>query len=124
MATAPADIRLHQKSRMLELDYGNNETYQLSCEFLRVNSPSAEVRGHGGTGGSLPTGKNLVNITAIEPVGHYAIQLVFSDGHDSGIYSWDYLYDLCQRHDEYWQAYLDALKQQGLRRDPVVIWSE
>ena len=124
MTSAPADIRLHQKSRMLELDYGNNETYQLSCEFLRVNSPSAEVRGHGGAGGSLPTGKKLVNITAIEPVGHYAIQLVFSDGHDSGIYSWDYLYDLCQRQDDYWQAYLDALQQQGLRRDPVVIWSE
>ena len=121
---APADIRLHQKSRELELDYGHEGSYRLSCEFLRVHSPSAEVRGHGGSGGELPVGKNLVNITAIEPVGHYAIQLVFSDGHDSGIYSWDYLYDLCRRRDDYWQAYLDAVAKLGQRRDPVVIWSE
>ena len=120
----PIDIRLHQKSRLLELDYGAGECYQLSCEFLRVHSPSAEVRGHGGSGGELPVGKNLVNITAVEAVGHYAIQLVFSDDHDSGIYSWDYLYDLCQRQSDYWQAYLDAVAKLGQRRDPVVIWSE
>ncbi len=120
----PTDIRLHQKSRELELDYGHGECYRLSCEFLRVHSPSAEVRGHGGSGGELPAGKNLVNITAIEPVGHYAIQLVFSDGHDSGLYSWDYLYELCRNREAYWQAYLDALAAQGRRRDPVLIWSE
>lgn len=120
----PVDIRLHQKSRELELDYGNGESYRLSCEFLRVNTPSAEARGHGGAGGELPTGKKLVNITAIEPVGHYALQLTFSDGHDSGLYSWDYLEDLCLRRDQYWQAYLEALETQGKKRDPVVIWSE
>lgn len=120
----PVHIHLHQKARELELDYGEGDCCRLSCEFLRVHSPSAEVRGHGGSGGELPHGKRLVNISAIRPVGHYALQLVFTDGHDSGLFSWDYLDDLCRHRERYWQAYLDALASQGLRRDPVLIWSE
>lgn len=120
----PVRLQLHQKSRELEIDYGNGDNHRLSCEFLRVHSPSAEVQGHGGQGGELPVGKALVNIARIEPVGHYAIRLVFNDGHDSGLYSWDYLADLCRNRDAYWQAYQDALSKQGGKRDPVVIWRE
>ena len=105
----PTEIKLHQQSRVLELTFSNGRTFQLSCEFLRVHSPSAEVRGHGPGQETLQTGKRDVGITALESVGHYAIRPAFSDGHDTGIYSWDYLYDLGERQDELWQRYLERL---------------
>ncbi|MEJ2677387.1 MAG: DUF971 domain-containing protein, partial [Acidihalobacter sp.] len=105
----PTDIRLHQQSRILELAYENGRHFHLPCEYLRVYSPSAEVRGHGPGQEVLQTGKESVNITAIEPVGNYAVKLVFSDGHDTGIYDWNYLYELGENQTENWQAYLDRL---------------
>ena len=116
----PRDIRLHRRSRELELEYPGGERYSLPCEYLRVYSPSAEVRGHGSGQETLQTGKLNVGISAIKPVGRYALQLVFDDGHDTGLYSWDYLYELCTRQSEYWQDYLDRLNQAGASRDPEV----
>jgi DUF971 family protein len=116
----PRNIRLHQRSRELELEYGGGERYRLSCEYLRVYSPSAEVRGHGSGQETLQTGKLNVGIKAIKPVGRYALQLVFDDGHDTGLYSWDYLYELCTRQTERWQDYLDQLDRAGAGRDPDV----
>ena len=116
----PSGIQLHTRSRELELDYGNDESYRLSCEYLRVYSPSAEVRGHGPGQEVLQSGKQHVAITAINPVGNYALQLVFDDGHDTGLYSWDYLYQLCLEQDRRWQAYLDQLQEAGASRDPDV----
>ena len=95
----PTDIILHQQSRALEIAFDDGKRSRLACEFLRVHSPSAEVRGHGPGQEVLQTGKKNVTITAIEPVGNYAIKLVFSDGHDTGLYSWDYLYSLVLDHD-------------------------
>ena len=119
-STTPIGIELHQKSRELELIYASGERVRLSCELLRVLSPSAEVRGHGQGQEVLQTGKINVAITAIKPVGNYAIQLVFSDGHDSGIFSWKYLRELADNKDDYWQAYLDQLHEAGASRDPEV----
>jgi DUF971 family protein len=116
----PRNIRLHQRSRELELEYGGGERYRLSCEYLRVYSPSAEVRGHGSGQETLQTGKLNVGIKAIKPVGRYALQLVFDDGHDTGLYSWDYLYELCTQQAEHWQDYLDRLDRAGAGRDPDV----
>jgi len=116
----PRDIRLHRRSRELELEYAGGERYRLSCEYLRVYSPSAEVRGHGSGQETLQTGKLNVGIKAIKPVGRYALQLVFDDGHDTGLYSWDYLYELCTRQAEHWQDYLDRLDRAGANRDPDV----
>lgn len=116
----PENIALHTRSRELELDYGDSENYRLSCEFLRVHSPSAEVKGHGPGQEVLQTGKQNIAITAIEPVGNYALQLVFDDGHDTGLYSWDYLYKLCHEHDELWQDYLHRMEAAGASRDPDV----
>ena len=99
----PAEIRLHQKTRRLELVY-ENARYELSHEFLRVFSPSAAVRGHGRGQETLQLGKRDVAIERIEPVGNYALRLVFSDGHDSGLYSWDLLYNFCRHRDALWQA--------------------
>ena len=113
----PRHLQLHQKSRILEIVYDERESYNLPCEFLRVYSPSAEVRGHGAEQVKLVVGKSQVNIAEIKPVGHYAVQLVFSDGHDSGIYSWAYLYTLCQKQHSYWQRYLDKLEAAGASRD-------
>lgn len=90
----------------------------LSCEYLRVYSPSAEVRGHGAGQEVLQVGKESVNITGIEPVGNYAVRLTFSDGHDTGLYSWDYLYDLAEHQDTLWQAYLERLAAAGVQRKP------
>jgi len=112
----PTDIRLHQKSRQLEITFDNDAHFSLPCEFLRVYSPSAEVRGHGPGQDVLQTGKQEVNIVGIEPVGQYAIKLTFSDGHDTGLYSWDYLYDLGQRHSELWADYLTRLMAAGIKR--------
>lgn len=115
----PIDIRLHQSSRLLELHFDNGTECMLSCEFLRVYSPSAEVRGHGHGQEVLQTGKEDVNIVGIEPVGNYAIKLVFSDGHDTGLYSWDYLYDLASRYEALWLEYLGKLSMAGITRKTV-----
>jgi DUF971 family protein len=116
----PVAIQLHSRSRQLELEYASGETYSLSCEYLRVYSPSAEVLGHGPGQEVLQTGKLKVGITAIKPVGNYALQLVFDDGHDTGLYSWRYLYELCQKQDTKWQEYLGRLAEAGASRDPEV----
>lgn len=112
----PTDIRLHQASRKLEVVFDDGAHFHLSCEFLRVYSPSAEVRGHGAGQEVLQVGKENVNIVAIEPVGQYAVKLSFSDGHDTGLYSWDYLYDLGARQAELWQNYLARLTAAGIQR--------
>ena len=113
----PTAITLHKASRTLELSYGE-QSYQLPVEFLRVYSPSAEVRGHGPGQETLQFGKRDVEITDIEPVGHYAIQLTFSDGHDTGIYSWDLLYGYGEKQDAMWASYLKRLEEAGQSRDP------
>jgi len=116
MAPRPTDLTLHQVSRILEISFDDGSTFRLPCEYLRVYSPSAEVRGHGPGQAVLQVGKEHVNITAIEPMGHYAVKLVFDDGHDSGLYSWDMLYDLGARQAEYWQDYLQRLAEAGYQR--------
>lgn len=113
----PSEIKLHQKSRRLELIYEGGETFALDFEYLRVYTPSAEARGHGPGQETLQTGKRNVEIERIEPVGTYALRLVFSDGHDSGLYSWDLLYNLGKHHDELWLNYLAQIEAQGLSRD-------
>ncbi len=112
----PIDIRLHQASRLLEIKFDNNTECQLSCEFLRVYSPSAEVKGHGLGQEVLQLDKEDVNIVAIEPVGNYAVKLVFSDGHNTGLYSWDYLYDLGHDYEALWLEYLGKLDAAGVHR--------
>lgn len=113
----PTEIKLHQKSRMLEIVFADNRSFQLSTELLRVFSPSAEVRGHGPGQEILQTGKRNVDILTIEPVGNYAVKLSFSDGHDTGLYSWDLLYSLGEHQEELWQGYLARLQQAGASRD-------
>lgn len=113
----PVELRLHQASRQLEVVFDDDTRGMLPCEFLRVYSPSAEVRGHGPGQEVLQTGKEAVNITAIEPVGNYAVKLEFSDGHNTGLYSWDYLYDLTRDHDKLWREYLDRLAAAGHTRN-------
>ena len=113
----PVRIVLHTQSRAMEIEFSDGRTFRLSFEFLRVHSPSAEVRGHGPGQEVLQVGKRDVDIVSLDTVGHYAVQPVFSDGHDSGIYSWDYLYMLGERHDAMWQAYLDKLAAAGARRE-------
>jgi DUF971 family protein len=115
----PTEIKLHQKSRFLELAFENGARYELSYEFLRVFTPSAEARGHAPGQETLQVGKRDVEILGIEPVGNYAIKPVFSDGHDSGLFSWDMLHTLCIHRDELWQAYLDRLAEAGASRDPA-----
>jgi DUF971 family protein len=117
MATyQPTNLLLHQHSRMLEVSFDDGVTYRLPCEYLRVYSPSAEVRGHGPGQGTLQVGKEAVNITDIEPVGNYAVRLLFDDGHNTGLYTWDYLYLLGKQFDAKWQDYLDALRDAGQAR--------
>lgn len=115
----PAEVKLRQKSNLLELRFGE-ELFQLPAEFLRVHSPSAEVRGHGPGQAQLQSGKLHVALNGVEPQGNYALRLVFDDGHNSGIFTWDYLYDLGLHQERYWQAYLDALAAAGKTRDPDV----
>ena len=122
-APLPQNIIVHQQSKVLELAY-EDKTYQLPFEFLRVWSPSAEVRGHGVGQETLQTGKRDVLINTIEQVGHYAIKPVFSDGHDSGIFSWDYLYEMCTNQEEMWQDYLDRMEQAGASRDIAMVKDE
>lgn len=114
----PTEIKLHQQSRILEIAFNDGSRFNMPCEYLRVFSPSAEVRGHGPGQEVLQVGKKNVEIKAIEPVGQYAVVLVFSDGHDSGIYSWDYLYDLGRKQDFYWKAYLRRMEEAGESREP------
>jgi DUF971 family protein len=113
----PTGVVVHSKSRALELQYANDQTYRLPFELLRVYSPSAEVQGHGPGQETLQTGKRDVTLVSVEPVGHYALQLTFSDGHNTGIYSWDILHDLAVRQDELWEEYLAKLEMTGLDRD-------
>jgi DUF971 family protein len=113
----PSEIKLHKKSRILELVYPQGEKFELDFEFLRVFTPSAEARGHGPGQEVLQTGKRLIDIDDLQPVGTYALRPVFSDGHDSGLYSWDLLYNLGQHREELWQEYLKQLETQGLSRD-------
>jgi DUF971 family protein len=115
----PTEIKLHQTSRALEIAFSDARRFRLPYEFLRVHSPSAEVRGHGPGQEVLQVGKRDVAIAEVEAVGHYAIRPSFSDGHDTGIYSWDYLYDLGLRQDELWQHYLERMTRAGASRDPA-----
>lgn len=115
-APIPQDIVVDQKAKHLELVY-EGASYRLPFEFLRVWSPSAEVRGHGPGQETLQTGKRHVLIDALEPVGHYAIKPTFSDGHDSGIYTWEYLYEMCVNFEAMWQDYLQQLEVAGIERD-------
>lgn len=113
----PTEIKLHQVSRMLEIAFDDGKSFRLPCEFLRVYSPSAEVRGHGPGQETLQIGKKNVEIKAVEPVGNYAVQLAFSDGHNTGIYSWDILYDYGMRQQSMWAQYLEKLKAAGASRE-------
>lgn len=112
----PTDIKLHRKSKTLEVHFPDGVGGTLSAEFLRVHSPSAEVQGHGKP--ILQTGKRDVGLSAIEPVGNYAVRLTFDDGHDSGLYHWDTLYHFLQNETTLWQSYLDRLADAGASRDP------
>ena len=113
----PTDIKLLQKLRIVEITFDNGEHYSLPCEYLRVHSPSAEVRGHTPSQAVLQVGKKNVNIVGIDPVGQYAVKLIFDDGHDTGLYTWDNLYDLSVNQNKYWQEYLDKLNAAGKGRD-------
>jgi DUF971 family protein len=117
-APIPTEIKLHQKSRRMEIEFSDGKRFELPFEFLRVYSPSAEVRGHGPGQEVLQTGKQEVGIVSLEPVGSYAVQPTFSDGHDTGIYSWDYLYDLGMNYEPLWQEYLRRMKDAGASRAP------
>src|SRR5512140_1248695 len=114
----PTEIKLHQRSRVMELSFSDGRNFSLTYELLRVYSPSAEVRGHGPGQEVLQVGKKDIDITHVEPIGSYALQLVFSDGHDSGLFSWDYFYSLGMHQDEMWQHYLQRIKEAGASREP------
>ena len=113
----PTEIKLHQASRAMELTFADGTSFRMPYEYLRVYSPSAEARGHGPGQETLQVGKREVTIAEVEPVGHYAIRPKFSDGHDTGIYSWEYLHDLGTRQQELWQRYLARLAAAGASRD-------
>jgi DUF971 family protein len=112
----PSEIRLHRKSKMLEVAWEDGTRYSLPCEYLRVYSPSAEVRGHGPGQEVLLVGKEQVGIRAVEPVGNYAVKFIFDDGHDSGLYGWGYLRWLGENHEENWATYLQRLAEAGYKR--------
>lgn len=117
MERTPVEIRLRKNSRLLAVEFDDGSRFDLPFEYLRVHSPSAEVKGHGGPGQDvLQTGKERVQIRKIEPIGHYAVRLVFDDGHDTGLYTWNYLYELGRDRDRNWQAYLDRLSAAGYAR--------
>jgi DUF971 family protein len=118
MGASPTNVTLHQASRLLEISYDDGSAYKLPYEYLRVYSPSAEVRGHGPGQETLQVGKREVTIDTVEAVGHYALRPKFSDGHDTGIYSWEYLHELGAHQAELWQRYLDRLQAAGATRDP------
>ena len=119
MTSAPRSITLHRKSARLELEFAGEDPFLLPAEYLRVYSPSAEVKGHGPGQEVLQTGKRDVLISRVEAVGNYAIRLYFDDGHSSGIYSWEYLHELCHNEASLWQDYLDKLKAAGESRVPL-----
>ena len=114
----PTEIRLRKQERILEIDFDDGSRFALPAELLRVESPSAEVQGHGPGQRTLIAGRRHVGIMAVEPVGNYAVRIKFDDLHDTGIFSWRYLYNLGREKDRVWQAYLDALAERGLSRDP------
>ncbi len=117
MSPRPTEIKLHRRSRVLELTFDDGRRFELPCEYLRVYSPSAEVQGHGPGQRVLQTGKRRVNIESIVPVGNYAVSLHFDDGHQTGIYSWSTLYDLGVDQERRWRQYLDELEAAGASRD-------
>jgi DUF971 family protein len=114
----PVEIRLKRAEKILEVDFDDGKSFRLPAELLRVESPSADVQGHGPGQKTVVAGRRHVGIMEVEPVGNYAIRIKFDDLHDSGIYSWDTLYDFGERQDEMWQGYLQGLKKKGLSRDP------
>jgi len=116
MSPRVTELKLHQRSRVLEIAFDDGTRQALSCEYLRVYSPSAEVRGHGPGQEVLQIGKEGVNVSAIEPVGNYGVKLVFDDGHDTGIYSWTLLHELTRSYESNWQDYLRRLKNAGYQR--------
>ncbi len=118
---APTELRLHRASRVLEVVFADGARYALPCEYLRVFSPSAEVRGHGGGEPQLVPGKQTVAVNRIEPVGHYAVRLHFSDAHNTGLYTWAVLRELGENQAVYWAQYLERMKQAGLSRDPDAV---
>jgi DUF971 family protein len=114
----PVEIRLKRKEKALEIDFDDGRSFRLPAELLRVESPSAEVQGHGRDTKTTVAGRRHVGIMELEPVGNYAIRIKFDDLHDTGLYSWDWLYELGANQDDIWQEYLDALEAKGLSRDP------
>jgi DUF971 family protein len=115
----PLSIKLHKRSKTLELEYAEGSSFELSAEYLRVHSPSAEVRGHSPDEEKLQVGKREVGILELLPVGNYALKIVFDDGHDSGLYPWDYLHDLGKNQQPFWQFYLERLEAAGASRDAL-----
>ncbi len=125
MSSKPTEIKLHRNSRVLEIAFDDGKRFELPCEYLRVYSPSAEVRGHGPGQEVLQLGKENVNIEQIEPVGNYAVLLHFDDGHNTGIYSWETLYDLGEHQEQHWADYLARLQAAGYeRREPAAKGNE
>jgi DUF971 family protein len=120
VAQAPNELKLHRHSRELEVAFPDGARFHLPCELLRVFSPSADVRGHAASERKLMTGKKYVNIEQIELVGNYAIRIVFDDGHDTGIYAWDYLRELGEQREQYWQRYTDELTAANASRLPSI----
>ncbi len=116
MSATPVEIKLRKTSRLLVVQFDDGRSFDLPFEYLRVYSPSADVKGHGPGQGVLQTGKEDVRIISVDPIGHYAVRLVFDDGHDTGLYTWKYLYELGEQRVENWQSYLDRLKSAGYAR--------
>lgn len=114
----PLEIRLKREEKVLEIDFDDGRSFRLPAELLRVESPSAEVQGHGRDTKTTVAGRRHVGIMELEPVGNYAIRIKFDDLHDTGLYSWDWLYELGANQDEMWRNYLNALEAKGLSRDP------
>lgn len=119
MEDAPTELRLRRQSRLLTVSFADGASFDLPFEYLRVYSPSAEVRGHGPGQETLQTGKENVQITTVQPVGHYAVRLVFDDGHDTGLYRWGFLRELGENRSKLWQDYLDRLEAAGYARNPA-----
>ncbi len=117
MTSTPTEIRLRKTSRLLAVTFDDGSEFEYSFEYLRVHSPSAEVKGHGPGQEFLQTGKENVAITAVEPIGHYAVRLVFDDGHDTGLYTWTYLHELGSNMEANWKSYLDRLAVAGYARE-------
>lgn len=115
---APTEIRLKSEEKVLEVDFPDGKSYRFPAEILRVESPSAEVQGHGPGQKKIPTGRAHVGITGVEPIGHYGVKIIFDDLHDTGIFTWEYFYEMGPRLDQVWKDYLAALDKEGLSREP------